>query len=516
MFLRHSVASSSRRAFFAVFIVALICSVSACKTKTKNDDNQDLSNHAQESDQNIESSANPNGDAPDPNSAENAQIPSDAANLGGAANPSDAANLGDAANPGDRDLADKAIGEGASPEAIGASAAEIALEAPLLSDEEAKQLDENLRSLKDPNAKSADFDAYMATITQTKPNPEAALRFIYAYESRFGASERTTDLYQKAIARHPVLNAKPRYIKPGNEISGMKRLGGGSTLVYKFYKDGKTVAAFKPLQSRYQSNYRSEIAAYRLCPVMKCGFDVPKNFHVYFDFKEFSGLYARNKANVPSEFKEIIPTKLPDNAYRVDGTYKEWVPDYADYPIEMTSIWQPWLNPGTTRESLDVPLDDVLSEIAKKHPSRQVYAQKLEKHFAGVTQYDLARQISNLFVFDFLINNWDRFSGLKSLYGVNCQFAHGRFMSIDNGASFSQTPNPKPEKNLHKIQRFSKLTYDAIAAFDRDQLLDYLFQEPTTYEKQKFETFWNQRQAYLDYVESCIEKNGESETFFFE
>ena len=29
MFLRHSVASSSRRAFFAVFIVALICSVSA-------------------------------------------------------------------------------------------------------------------------------------------------------------------------------------------------------------------------------------------------------------------------------------------------------------------------------------------------------------------------------------------------------------------------------------------------------------------------------------------------------
>ena len=326
MFLRHSVASSSRRAFFAVFIVALICSVSACKTKTKNDDNQELSNHAQESDQNIESSANPHGDAPDPNSAENAQIPSDAANpsnaanpsdaanLGGAANPSNAANLGDAANPGDRDLADKAIGEGASPEAIGASAAEIALEAPLLSDEEAKQLDENLRSLKDPNAKSADFDAYMATITQTKPNPEAALRFIYAYESRFGASERTTDLYQKAIARHPVLNAKPRYIKPGNEISGMKRLGGGSTLVYKFYKDGKTVAAFKPLQSRYQSNYRSEIAAYRLCPVMKCGFDIPKNFHVYFDFKEFSGLYARNKANVPSEFKESIPTKLPDNA----------------------------------------------------------------------------------------------------------------------------------------------------------------------------------------------------------
>lgn len=488
MFNRFLLTPSSRRVYFAILIVALLCSVSACKNRTNDDEATESSKTSQEAAQS------------------------------GTVQSADAAPANDVA-PTNDDVAspeDDVLDDGAPILPDDAPIAEVALEAPLMTEEEARLLDEKMLALKDPNAKRDDFDGYLTMITRTKPNPEAALRFIYAYETRFGSSSRTSALYENALARHPVLNAKPRYVKPDREISGMKRLGGGSTLVYKFYKDGKTVAAFKPLQSRYQSNYRSEIAAYRLCPVMKCGFDVPKNFHIYFDFKEFSGLYARNKANLPKEFKEILPTKTPDQAYRVDGTYKEWIPDYAAYPIEITSIWQPWLNPGTTREALQEPVEAALEGVKKRCPGCPPFTPKLDKHIQGVTKYDLARQISNLIVFDFLINNWDRFSGLKSLYGVNCQFANGRFMSIDNGASFSQTPNPKPKKNLHRIQRFSKLTYDAILAFDKGKLLEYLFQEPTVFERQKFETFWNQRQAYLDYVQSCIEKNGESETFFFE
>ena len=35
-------------------------------------------------------------------------------------------------------------------------------------------------------------------------------------------------------------------------------------------------------------------------------------------------------------------------------------------------------------------------------------------------------------------------------------------------------------------------------------------------ELEKIDTFWALRDAYLNYVEQCIEKNGEDETFFFE
>jgi hypothetical protein len=89
-------------------------------------------------------------------------------------------------------------------------------------------------------------------------------------------------------------------------------------------------------------------------------------------------------------------------------------------------------------------------------------------------------------------------------------------MSIDNGASFSQTPHPKPLKHLHEITRFSRMTYEAIQSFDKTAMQAYLFPDATKFEQDKFETFWKQRQAYLDYVNECIQKNGESETFFFE
>ncbi len=179
-------------------------------------------------------------------------------------------------------------------------------------------------------------------------------------------------------------------------------------------------------------------------------------------------------------------------------------------------MWQPWLNPGTTREALAAPATDILPDIAKKHPGGDAFAQKLRKQLQTISKYELARQISNLLVFDFLINNWDRFSGAKNFFGVNCQISHGRFVSIDNGASFAQTPNPKPEKNLRRIRRFSRLTYDAVSAFDKERLREYLFPTPTAFENEKFETFWQQRRRYLDYVRQCIDENGAEETFFFE
>ncbi|MBQ9815961.1 MAG: hypothetical protein IJM59_00620 [Proteobacteria bacterium] len=345
---------------------------------------------------------------------------------------------------------------------------------------------------------------------------DEALRLLLNAQFKSGALQELENAYQEAIRNHPQLNAQPKQLIPGQDLTGMKRLGGGSSLVYKFTKDKQTIAAFKPFQKRFQSNYRSEIAAYRLCPVMKCAFDIPVNVPIYFDYKDFSSLYGRNAANPKEEFAEIIPTHLPGDIHRVEGTFKEWIPEFADFPIEFSFIWKPWLNPGTDKSELAKPVSDLLPQIAKKHKGGDKFAAKLAPHVQNLSQYDLARQISNLLVFDFLINNWDRFSGSPSLFGVNCQIAHGRFMSIDNGAGFAKTPNSKPEKHLHEITRFSRLTYTAISNFQKEPLLNYLFPDATDFEKEKFETFWQQRQKYLDYVKKCINDNGEAETFFFE
>lgn len=372
-----------------------------------------------------------------------------------------------------------------------------------------------LQAMKSSNTIPGQFNACLKEISDAHDN-DALLRLLYEYELQFGASRDIDAQYQRALNQHVLYNALPVHPKIGVDLTGIKRLGGGSSLVYKLLKNKDTVAAYKPFQKRYQSNYRSEIAAYRLCPAIKCGFDIPANIPIYFDYQEFSGLYARNKANPKSEYGEIIPSRLPNGSYRINGTLKAWVPAFADFPIEIKDIWMPWLNPGTIRDDLSLPLTDILPRIAQKHALGNAAATKLSKQLGNCSKYSLARQISNLIVFDYLTNNWDRFSGSPKLYGVNCQIVDGRFMSIDNGATFSQTPHPKPEKHLKEIQRFSRLTYEAIRALDKNHMLEYLFPEASDAEKEKFETFWTLRQNYLNYVSQCLEKNGEDETFFFE
>ena len=374
-----------------------------------------------------------------------------------------------------------------------------------------------------PHLRDFPFETVDSAITEAQARSEAgnhddALRLLLEAQYVFGNSDDLKSAYDGAYRAHPNLNAEPKKLEIDQDVTGIKRIGGGSSLVYRLLKNKETIAAFKPFQKRFQSNYRSEIAAYRLCPLIKCGFDIPVNLPVYFDYHDFSGLYARIASNPKEEFSEIIPTKMPDGSHHVEGTFKDWIPDFADYPIEFKNIWMPWLNPGVAREELFAPMSDLIPVIAKRHKGGEKFAKKLLPHLENVDKYTLARQISNMLVFDFLMNNWDRFSGSPTLYGVNCQIVKGRFMSIDNGAAFPKTPNPKPEQHLHEISRFSRATYEAIVDLeaDKERVNNILFPNPSDVERDRLETFWSQRQKYLKYVKECIVKNGEDETFFFE
>ncbi|MCL2325271.1 MAG: hypothetical protein FWC40_02025 [Proteobacteria bacterium] len=350
-----------------------------------------------------------------------------------------------------------------------------------------------------------------------------ALTTLLNAEVRLGPHDDFDQLYREFLSLHPDLNAPPRQLFADKDISAIKKQGGGSTLVYRLLQDNRIVAAFKPRQTRLQSNFLSELAAYRLCPRIKCAFDVPTSHHVYFDHKPFSGLYARIASNPKAEFSEITVTRTSDDwpegtpLVIVEGVAKEWIYDFVLFPIELSSLWLPWFNLEHTPQTLrETSFDALLSGIRKRHPGGDKFAKALEPHLQSITPYDLARQIANMIVFDFLINNWDRFSGKPEFWGVNCQFKNGRFVSIDNGAAFSKTPHPKPEKWLHSIQRFSKTAHRAIENLDKEETYRVLFQNPSDYDESRYETFWQQRQRYLDYVQSLIDANGIESTLFFD
>ena len=89
-------------------------------------------------------------------------------------------------------------------------------------------------------------------------------------------------------------------------------------------------------------------------------------------------------------------------------------------------------------------------------------------------------------------------------------------MSIDNGAAFPKTANPKPKARLMKIQRFSKLSIDSIRKLEHDKTLNRLFPNPSNFEKERFETFWRQRGELLNYVDGLIATHGAEKVYFFD
>ena len=345
-------------------------------------------------------------------------------------------------------------------------------------------------------------------------NYDEAFRAVAAAEIEFGRSKRLSELFDSVYDSAPSYNAKPRQVLNDTEVSAIKKLGGGSSLVYRLIFDKKTFAAFKPRQTRKQSNYRAEIAAYRLCPLMRCRFDVPENVPVWFDYRQFSGLYARLPSNPKDGMKDIEVVKT-DEGDRIYGTKKVWVEAFGVFPIEYEELWMPWF--GMTKEALKaIRVADAFKGISNGKGRLSEIAPRLIEQLGDVTAYELSLQLSNLLVFDYLINNWDRYSVKEAFWGVNCQLAKGRFMSIDNGAAFSVKELPASEENLKKISRFSRLTYETVKALDKEKTFRRLFDEPEPKDEARFETFWNRRERYMAYVDGLVAAHGEENVFFFE
>lgn len=348
---------------------------------------------------------------------------------------------------------------------------------------------------------------------------EQARELLIQGERRFLGDPRFEPLIERSIDEDPRYAPPIRQLHPDVDLDAIKQLGGGSTIVLRFIKDGETFAAFKPKQKRLQSDPRAEIAAWRLCPLIRCGFNIPYNQPVKLRWRDFDGLYSRIRSESQLAYRanfEDLSLVKEDGVDWVLGVQKDWVPSFTDFPIELTQLWRGWLSLENGEEILEGEARSILSAVRKLHPKGEKLERQLEQHMGELSRRDFARQLSNLLAFDFLINNWDRFSGVPEFWGVNCQFKDGALLSIDNGAAFPRTPNVKVEKQLHRVQRFSRQLVAAVRALEHDKTLARLWPEATPFEKERFETFWAQRQLFLDYVDALIASHGEAAVLCFE
>ncbi len=294
-----------------------------------------------------------------------------------------------------------------------------------------------------------------------------------------------------------------------NECDTIDPLGGGSTLTFKMKLNGQNIGAFKPLQTRRQSNYRSEIAAWRLCELLECDFSVPWNRPIRIEHALFNKLFSRSNSKKASTYRkelvDLIWTKEDGKTY-VYGTLKDWVPDFTRFPIELTSFWKPWLAQDDYIADLGT-LEKVLLPLKRNKNTQNLHTEILEQS-SNLTAAQLAAQVSEVLVFDYLIGNWDRFSGVPDWWGVNCQYKDGRIVSIDNGASFPSYSNDKVKERFLMTERYSAHFIESLRNLDKEQTLNMLFPNPSKHETESFEQFWKQRASVLTRVENLSERYG--------
>ena len=324
-------------------------------------------------------------------------------------------------------------------------------------------------------------------------------------------SENAADLNQMRL---DLLKLDPRFLPPVVDLTEemcdtIDALGGGSTLTFKMKLNGESIAAFKPEQMRRQSNYRSEIAAWRLCELLECDFAIPWNRPIRIEHAVFDKLYSRSKSaknrQYRKEMKDIIWKKVDGKTY-VYGTMKDWVPNFTRFPIEYTSFWKPWLSQSPYIPEYK-PLADALAPLKHNKNTQKLHPVILAQS-QGLTVKNLAAQVSDVLVFDYLIGNWDRFSGVGSWWGVNCQYKNGHIVSIDNGAAFPKYSNDKVYDRFMMTERFSARFIKNLRDLDKDATFNMLFPEPSKHETACFEQFWKQRESVLSRVDALSEKYG--------
>jgi hypothetical protein len=238
-------------------------------------------------------------------------------------------------------------------------------------------------------------------------------------------------------------------------------------------------AAFKPLTASHPRGFAAEIAAYRIARVL--GMDnVPPV--VGRRLPRFI-VERRLEARSPEQLAEVITDIRWDGPGWARGAAIYWVPDLRSTPLDSVRGLEqatPWLaQSGSAPEG----------------------------------RASLARDLSSMLAFDYLIANPDRFSGSN----VSTDASGQRLYVRDHNLAF---PHPlaadryaRVRGHLERVQRFSRSFVAGLSALDGDRLRDALAEDPESQfgellSEEQIEGVLTRRQALLSYVAALVEVYG--------
>ena len=205
---------------------------------------------------------------------------------------------------------------------------------------------------------------------------------------------------------------------------------GGSSLSFRIdFADGSR-AAWKPIQTNLQTMPRKEVAAYRLNRLLGLNAVPPAAPRAVTRDELLAHLHPDSEPSLP----RIRAEAVFDDQGRTVGAASYWIPVIRDSGFDVApgrQDAQDWLTQGES-----IPME----------------------------QREMAAQLSDLTVFDFLTANPDRYSGGNMKMSPDGE----QLFFMDNTMSFfiGVDGKERSRQELFKAQRFSRALYEALDRID--------------------------------------------------
>lgn len=321
------------------------------------------------------------------------------------------------------------------------------------------------------------------------------------------------ELYRKSVDRDPALEDRAPVDLTADLEADRLEEGGELDIDGWIVRDeaGNPTAIFDPETSK-RSRWQDDVAAWRLCELIACQFQIPRTRPARLARGKFDSLVAEGIDR--SELRWRTVSGEDGEVTYLYGSLRDWPGEVVRWPIEAFGVWRPWMQAYSSGEALERPAEESLKSFRELESGS--YYDQVVGELDGATVRDLAGQLSGVVSFDYLTNNWGRFADSESAYGSRNHFADGRFVTIWTDTAFQGRKSTRVKGRFGWISRFSRDFLTSVRLLDRDETRSVLYPDASALERQRFEIFWEQRESMLKRIDDLISEHGREGVLAFE